>query len=234
MTKKIFEQFNQFIKTIDERILEFINIKDQKLTEHISGIHKGLWKNYKEINGISTGFHGISEYIVFSTFKNFIQNLNNPQKFIPKMINKDLRYFELEKNDKILKISRASKLEHIGLKSKRAPDISIVLKENKLLKPIAIIEVKNYFDKGSAKSAIEILNQVREEINYNNSKYAIFSFSKISVRDKEVRDKLKRFSENNNNSVITNETEFNNEKNIEFNIIDLSDFFTIIENEVKL
>ena len=65
---------------------EFINLVDNELTENITKIHDSLWNNYKDLNGTSAGFHGFSEYIVFSTFKNFIESLNAPKKFKPEKI----------------------------------------------------------------------------------------------------------------------------------------------------
>lgn len=229
MTEKIIQQFIQFIKTVDDEIIEFINLKNNELTKNISGIQWDLWKNYKKINGTSAGFHGISEYIVFSTFKNFIEDLNKPQKFEPK-VNRDLCSFKLEKNNKVLMIYRASSLKHIGFKSNRAPDITIVRKEGDVLKPVAVIEIKNYLDKGSTNSAIEILSQVQERIEDEHTKYALFSFGKISVDDEKIKENLKKFTENKNNFLITNEEQ----KNMEFKVIDLSEFFNIIKDEVIL
>lgn len=246
MTEKIIQQFNQFIKTVDDKILKVINLKDYKLTKHISSIQWELWKNYKEINGTSAGFHGISEYIVFSTFKNFIEHLNKPQKFKSQIINRDLRFFELEKNNKILRIYRASSLKHSSVPSKlnRAPDIAILKKESGAFKPVAIIEIKNYLDKRSINSAIEILSQIQEEFKDDHTKYVLFSFGRISVRDEKTIDSLKKFQENENSFLITNEEGDEevklvflmpkNNKEMEFKVVDLSDFFSIIKEEVIL
>ncbi len=134
MIEKIIYQFDQFLKTIEDEI----NLKDNELTKQISDIHNGLWNNYKGKNGTSAGFYGIDEYIVFSTFKKFIENLNEPQKFKIQSIDgtKDLRFFKLESNNKCLSIYRASSLKHFPPEAKsqlfknnskfRAPDIVIL------------------------------------------------------------------------------------------------------------
>lgn len=244
--KSVIQQFDQFIKTVDEEITKSINLKDNKLTKHISSIQWELWKNYKGINGTSAGFHGISEYIVFSTFKNFVEDLNKPQKFKSKIINRDLCFFELEKNNKFLRVYRASSLKHFPIDSKlnRAPDIAILKKESNAFKPVVIIEIKNYLDKGNINSAIKILSQIQEEFKGDYTKYALFSFGRISVGNEKTIDSLKEFQENKNRFLITNE-EGNEEvkldslmprdnKKVKFKVIDLSEFFSIIKDEVTL
>jgi len=245
MTEKFIQQFDQFIKIINNKIIEFINLQDNKLTKHISSIQWELWKNYKEINGTSAGFHGISEYIVFSTFKNFIENLNKPKKFKSQIINRDLRFFELEKNNKVLRIYRASSLRHCPIRPKlnRAPDVAILKKEGDDFKSVAVIEVKNYLDKVSTRSAIDILSQIQDAFKDDCAKYALFSFGRVSVGDKEIIESLKKFPKNKNNFLITNE-EGNEEvkldflmaknKKTEFEVIDLSKFLSIIKDEVIL
>jgi|WetSurSiteA1Bulk_404760.scaffolds.fasta_scaffold206852_2 hypothetical protein len=39
-------QFNQFIKAIDNRILDYINLNDNELTRHIFSLQEELWNNY--------------------------------------------------------------------------------------------------------------------------------------------------------------------------------------------
>jgi len=248
VAEKIVRQFNQFIEIIDKETMRFINLKDSKLTKHISIIQWELWKNYKKINGTSAGFHGISEYIVFSTFKKFIENLNKPQKFKPKKINRDLCFFELEKTNKIIRVYRASSLKHFPTHSElnRAPDIAILKKERNNFRPIAIIEIKNYLDKGSLSSAIKILSEIQtqEEFKDEHTKYALFSFGKISVRDRKTLDSLKKFQEKKNNFLITNEEGIEeikldflmpkNNKKMEFKVVDLSEFLSIIKNDLTL
>lgn len=230
-SEKYIQQFDQFIKTIDKEIIKSINSKNNKLTKQISGIHRRLWENYKEINGTSAGLYGISEYIVFSTFKIFIEKLNKPQKFISRKINKDLRYFELKKNNKGLIIYRAASLKHfpIHLKLNRAPDIAILKKEGGKFKFVTVIEIKNYLDKGNINSAIDILSQIREAVKDSYTKYVIFSFGRISVKNGETQKRLMGFQENENNFLITNEA--GNEK---FKVIDLSKFLNIIKNKIVL
>lgn len=246
MTEKLIQQFNQFVKIIDKKVIEFINLKDNELTKHISSIQWRLWKNYKEINGISAGFHGISEYIVFSTFKRFIEDLNEPQRFRVQPINRDLRFFELTKNNKVLRIYRAASLKHfpISLKPNRAPDIGILKKEGNNFKLVAVIEIKNYLDKGSTNSAIDILSQIQQAIKDDYTKYAIFSFGRISVKDEETRERLKKFQENKNSFLITNErgneeigldfSILKENKKRQFKVIDLSEFFNVIKDEIVL
>lgn len=254
MGESITEKFNQFIKAVDDKIIEFIN-SNKSLTKHISSIQLELWKNYKEINGTSHGFHGISEYIVFSTFKKFIELQNSQERFEPININRDLRFFELKNNNKVLKIYRASSLKHFPPKARkqlfkggakfRAPDIAILKQlkqEDDKFKLLAIIEIKNYLDKGSANSAIDMLLQIQEGCKDSHTKYALFSFGKISVKDEKRR--LKTFLENNNNFLITNEegneeanSDFlipRNKKSIELKVIDLAEFLTLIKEELTL
>lgn len=250
--EKIITQFEQFTESIDERILEFINSNDNKLTKHISSIHRGLWKNYKKINGTSAGFYGISEYIVFSAFKKFIEKENEPQKFSPKEINNNLCRFELENKNKSksLTIYRSSSLTHLHPKAKeklfkksflnkvkdksdkfRAPDVAVLKQEGDNFKLVAVIETKNYLDKGSTDSGIEILKQIQKTVKNDNTKYALFSFNKISVRHGKTIEGLKRFQENKNNFLITNDKD---NKKEEFEVVDLLDFFKKIKDEIKL
>lgn len=233
MPEKVIQKFNQFIEEVDKKIMEFIGLNNKRLTQNISRIQGNLWRNYKEINGTSAGFYGIDEYIVFSTFKNFIEGLNSPQKFEPKEINKDLRFFELKKNNKVLIISRASSLKHININSERKADISIVRREGNSLTPVAVIEIKNHLDKESAISAINILSQVQNDLKDDHTKYALFSFGRISVHDRGIRENLKSFANGNNNFIITNE-QGNTRNNEGIKVVDLSCFLNIIKNEVKL
>jgi hypothetical protein len=114
-----FNQFNQFTKAIDDRILDYINLNDNELTRHIYGMQEELWNSYRETSGTSAGFHGISEYIVFSACKNYIENLNKPEKFKSLPINDALRSFELEKNDNILSIYHSSSLKHFPKEARK-------------------------------------------------------------------------------------------------------------------
>jgi hypothetical protein len=237
MANEVILQFNEFVKAMDTKIKESIGSKD--LTEHISQIYWDLLNNYKEINGTSAGIHGFSEYIVFSAFKNYIEIQNTPQEF------KYLRQFELEKNDKKLIIYRSSSLSHLpndartqlfsGDSKLRAPDIAILKKENGNYKLIAVIENKNYLDKGSTDSAIEILSQIRSRTKDNHTKYAIFSPNGIFVGGgTETRKKLKDFVDIENNFLIINESVMKGRKKSEFNGIDLSQFFDLIREEIEL
>lgn len=233
MTKKNIEQFNQFIESIDDKITEYITLNDNKLTGHISDIQWKLWENYKQIGGTSAGFHGISEYIVFAAFKKFIEILNKPQKFECKKINKDLRFFEVVKDNKRLRIYHSSSLKHFPVNTKlnRAPDIVILKKEQDNFELITVIEIKNGLDKGSINSAINILSQIRTHFKDDPTKYAIFSFGRISTNDTKTIEKLNRFQEIKNNFLITNEK---SNKECGFKVMDLSNFFEIIKDELML
>lgn len=134
--KYIIQQFNQFIESIDRNIIESINSNDNKLTSNISSIQIDLLNYYKNIAGTAAGFYGISEYIVFSTFKNAIENFNKPLKFEIRPRG-DLCFFELKNHDKILTILHSSSLKHLNESNLfyddfkfRAPDITILKKEN--------------------------------------------------------------------------------------------------------
>jgi hypothetical protein len=235
-------QFNQFIEAIDDRILDYINLNDNELTRHIFGMQVELGNNYREINGTSAGFHGISEYIVFSACKNFIENLNKPKKFNPIKINRDLRFFELEKNDKTLSIYRSASMRHFADEAKgqlfrdntkfRAPDIAILKKEGNIYKLVAVVEIKGYLDKGSADSAIEMLSQIREMSKDQYTKYALFSFSRISVGNEETIEHLKTFKNCESNFLVT--VEKKNEDAADFAVIDLSQFFDSIKEIITL
>lgn len=240
MTEKIIQQSNKFTETVDDEIREeLIKPEDNELTNNISSIHSSLWKNYKVFNGISAGFHGISEYIVFSTFKSFIENLNKPQKFNCQKINEDLRYFEMERNNKFLGIYRASSLGHFPddaktqlfmAKSKlRAPDIAILKKEANNFNLIAIIEIKNYLDRWCTDSGLGMLSQIREAVKNNYTKYALFSFGSIAVRNAKTIEELNKFQNKENNFLITLKR-----RNEEFDVIDLSEFLNIIKDELIL
>jgi len=229
--ERVTYQFNRFIESIDATTEFLIRLNDNRLTDHISIINYELWKLYKEINGTSAGTYGISEYIVFSTFKNYIEKLNKPLKFYPKRINKDLYFFELKKKEKVLNLTRSSKLDHIGLKSTRRPDIALVKEEGGILQIIAIIEIKNYLDKRSANSALNILSEIEKDLNDTKTKYVIFSFNKISVEDKE---ELKMFSEKENCFLITYEKNNNKEIKDRINLVDLSELFDSIKDSLIL
>lgn len=240
IAEKIIQQFNKFIETVDNEIREqLIKPKDNKLTNNISNIHSSLWKNYKVFNGTSAGFHGISEYIVFSTFKNFIENLNKSQKFNFQKINEDLRYFKIERNNKFLGIYRASSLRHFPddaktqlfmTKSKlRAPDIAILKKEGNDFNLIAVIEIKNYLDRWSTDYGLDMLSQIREAVKNNYTKYALFSFGSIAVRNAKTIEQLNEFQNKENNFLITLKR-----GNEEFDVIDLSEFLNIIKDELIL
>lgn len=243
MTKKFIQDFKQFINTIDNLILDFIRLNDNSLTKNISSLQWQLWKYYKVINGNSAGFHGISEYIVFSAFKNFIEENNKPHKFEARKNTKDNCIFKLENKSNSIIISRGSR-KHIGFESKRSPDITILRKEKENIQTVTVIEIKNILDKQNVKSAINILSDIQNELNEQHIKYSIFSFSSLSLRDKETLNILKLFADTKNNFMITNE-EGNEElglrflkpqynKNKDFNIIDLSQFFKLIKDDIKI
>lgn len=230
MTEKIIASLIDFTKSIDKKTREFINLGDNELTENITKIHDSLWNNYKDLNGTSAGFHGFSEYIIFSTFKNFIESLNVPQKFKPEEINRDLRFFELKMRNKLLRIYRSASLKHypIELESKRAPDIAILKKEKDNFNLIAVIEIKNYLDKDSLESGIKILSEIKEASNDRNIKYALFSFSRVHVRNNQALEKLHKYLEKENCYLIIQKLD---EK---FKTIDLFEFFKVISCELTL
>ena len=243
MTKRYIQQFNQFIKSIDNEINETIELKDNKLTEHLSVIHDNLWYHYKDLTGTSAGFYGIDEYIVFSAFKYFIEDLNDRKKFVCEKINPCLYSFKLEYNNKKLTIYRSSSLNHLPLGARnqlfrdglklRAPDIAILKEEDGFYTTIAAIEIKNYLDKVATNSAIGMLSQiqkVKKPLNEDHTKYAIFSFGGIFVKG-ETAANVGAFLTNKNNFLIINNKK--NTKNI-FETIDLSQFFACIQKEMKL
>jgi len=243
MAEGVIQQFDLFIERIDKQIIKFIKDKDNKLTKHISEIQWRLWKRYKEINGTSAGFHGISEYIVFSTFKKFIEELNK-QEFQAQPINRDLRYFELTRNNNILRIYRSASLRRypVHLELNRAPDIAILKEEEDNFNFVAVIEIKNYLDKGSTNSALDILSQVQEAVNDDRTKYAIISFGRVSVRHEETQEKLGEFQNKENNFLITNEGG-NEELGLDFlrprenkweGVVDLSEFLNTMKDKVML
>lgn len=238
MAEKFVRQFNKFIESINDAI----NLKDSnRLIENISKIHEDLWWNYKKINGTSAGFYGIDEYIVFAAFKKFIKSLNNNQEFKDEKINKDLHFFKLEKNNKVLSIYRSSSLRHFPKEAKNqlfknecnhAPDIAILKEQNNNFKLVAVVEIKNYLDKPAMDSAISTLSQIREAVRDDSTRYVLFSFGSISVKNEKTIESLKKFQENENNFFITNEGSKN--KKSELKVRNLSEFFNNIKNEIVL
>ena len=220
----IINQFNQFTKSIDYRIAKFIKSKDKQLTMNIAILHVEFWGKLKEINGTSAGFSGLSEYIVFSVFKKYIEDLNG-KKFESKPIDKnrkktDLHCFGFKKNKKTLEIYRSSNLKHypnpINSKSEEAhqypkqapaPDIGIVKKEGQKTELIAVIEIKNVLDGTGLKSALDMIDRVStigSSLENNQTKYAIFSFGPISADLNKLKDKWAKFKKDGEkNSLIT-------------------------------
>ena len=240
ISDKIVHQFKRFIKDVDDEILSGITEpRNRPLTDCLSNISHRLWMSYKDINGTSAGFYGIDEYIVFSSFKSFIEYHNKPLKFQPRILNKDLRFFELNKRNRSLHIYRSAKLSHLPKDSKaqllkekakyRTPDIVILKTEEGHFKLIAVIEVKNYLDKGNTESGIEILLQVNDTVKDPDTKYALYSFSRIAVRDAKTLEKLIKFQKEKNNYLITKKDGI---KGLE--IIDLSDFFDVLKDDIKI
>ena len=231
------QKFDEFIKSIDNEILKHLTSKDKKLTEHISSIRENLWRYYKKIIGTSAGFYGIDEYIVFSTFKKFIEALNGQEFRHPNLTN-DLNFFELEKNKKVLSIYAASKLENTPLNptSKRAPDIAILKKENGVVTPIAVIEIKNYPEGKQVISAIEMLSQIHANLKDDHTKYVLFSFGKLPVsKGKTKNESMERgidsYLKNVNNLLITDEGE---KSKWTSKVKDLGEFLKSIREEASL
>ena len=238
------QKFNEFSESINDKIIECINLNDNRLTEHLLHIHQKLWNNYKNLTGTSAGFSGIDEHIVFLAFKYFIENLNDPQKFECKKLrsSRDLCSFEMENNNKNLIMYRSSKLSHFpdearnllfkdGIKL-RAPDIAILKKEDDIYTMIAAIEIKNYLDKSATNSAIGMLSQIRDASNGNHTKYALFSFDGIYVGDETAKN-LKDFQNYKNNYLIVTEGRSKKRKNM-FDVTDLSQFFDSIKKDLEL
>lgn len=240
MSEKIVHQFKIFIEAIDGEILVGITEpKNLALTDYLLNISHRLWMSYKDINGISAGFHGVDEYIVFSSFRSFIEYHNKPLKFQPRILNRDLRYFELNKPNRFLHIYRSANLTHLPKDSKahllrekakyRAPDIVILKKTEGHFKVVAIVEVKNYLDKSSAEFGIEILTQSKESIRDPDTKYVLFSFGRITVRDQKTIEKLLKFQKEKNNYLITKKNGVQGLK-----IIDLSEFFDVLKDNITI
>lgn len=231
MSEGYVKQFNNFFDAIDKEILKSIQNNDSELTLKLCEIHQNLWNNYKEENGTSAGFHGISEYIVFSAFKSYIIHLNNGY-FKAIRINKDLKYFKLEKNNKEILIYRSASLTHVSnTYVNRAPDIAIFRKDSgdEEPKPIAIVEIKNYLDKGSAKSALNIIEKVGGPIKNTGTKYAIFSYGGLYLKEGKVLNKFKGFDNGNNFLILNSDKSCKDCK-----ITDLSEFLRVIKNDVKI
>ncbi|RQW78995.1 MAG: hypothetical protein EHM14_10200 [Methanothrix sp.] len=247
MAEKYIQKFNEFNQSINDKIIEFINLNDNGLTENLLHIHQDLWNNYKNLTGTSAGFHGIDEHIVFLAFKYFIENLNYPQKFESKVLTRDLRSFEMEKNNKKLTIYRSSRLSHFpddariqifkdGIKL-RAPDIAILKKDGDIYTMIAAIEIKNFLDKSATNSAIGMLSQIRDASEGNHTKYALFSFDGIYVGNDTLESLKKfRYDENRNNYLIITEgrSEGSKDKKNMLDVVDLSQFFDGIKKDIEL
>ncbi len=254
-TNGIITQFDNFINTIDKEIPNLFDVSDNRLTEHLSNIHYNLLENYKVKSGTSNGYHGISEYIVLSAFKHFIEAQNEGKELKCTEIDghKYSRCFRLDKKDKSIIIYHDLSLKNIpdGAKSQiftdatklRVPDIVILKKENNYYNIVAVIEIKNYLDKGKIISAIEMLNQIK--VSQKNktiqemapTRYALFAFSGISLND-DTCEEVKKFLNDKNNFLMVNKDKINTEKRkykeIEPLVKDLSQFFKHIESEIKL
>ena len=196
VAEKYVQQFDEFDVSLKDKIIEYVNLNDNRLTEYLSRIHQDLWNNYKILTGTSAGFHGIDEHIVFLAVKYFIEKQNDPQKFKIKKVESSnyLCSFEIGNDNKKLLIYRSSRLSHFPAEARkqlfikdiklRAPDIAILKKVGDSYTMVAAIEIKNYLDKSATNSAIGMLTQIRNASNGNNTntKYALFSFDGIYVR----------------------------------------------------
>jgi len=248
VAERYIQQFDEFDVSLKDKIIEYFNRDDQRLTEHLSSIHYDLWNNYRILTGTSAGFHGIDEHIVFLAVKYFVENLNYPRKFesIKLKLSNYLRSFEIGDDNKKLIIYRSLRLSHFPAEARkqlfnegiklRAPDIAILKKDGDTYTMIAAIEIKNYLDKSATNSAIGMLTQIRNASrgNNTNTKYALFSFDGIYVSDK-IANNLKESLDENICIVVTKgKTKGSNEKYIKFGAIDLSQFFNIIKEDLKL
>lgn len=74
-----------------------------------------------------------------------------------------------------------------------------------------------------------MLFQIRREMRDRAAKYALFSFSKVSVKDREILIRLIEFQNNENCFLITR----NNDRQ-DIKSKDLSEFLGFIRNEVIL
>jgi hypothetical protein len=249
VAERYIQQFDEFDVSLEDKIIEYVNLNDNGLTKNLLLIHQNLWNNYKILTGTSAGFHGIDEHIVFLAVKYFVEKLNYPQKFesIKLEPSSDLRSFEIGNDNKKLIIYRSLRLSHFPAEAKRqlfkediklrAPDIAILKKEGNIYTMVAAIEIKNYLDKNATNSAIGMLTQIRNASNGNhtNTKYALFSFDGIYVGD-EIAKNLEEFLNDKNSCIIVTEgktTERIRKYNM-FKVIDLSQFFDIIKKDIEL
>lgn len=239
MEHKIVRAFNEFIKTTDDEISTLVTSGSTRLTSDILDIHSPLWYNYKAIGGTSAGFYGIDEYILFSAFKCFAESLNAPQKFECRILNRDRRSFELKRDAKSLEIYHAASLKLLPVEAQKslfinkkkypAPDLAILKKEGEIFRLVAVIEMKNFLDKGGLEGGLKMLSEIREITIDDNTKYALFSFGPVSVHNDEILNKLKNYQNQKNNYLITNE-----KKNSNIRAIDLSEFFEIIKIDLSI
>ncbi len=242
MPEEIHQQLYVLFETIDTEIKnELSEIGQSTLTLSLSKIHSKLWESYKEVFGISTGFYGIDEYLIFSCIKCFIEKLNPPSKFQCKGLadSIDIRFFELEKENRSILLYHSSNLRHFPNKAKhqlffskkkfRAPDISILKRVNNEFELVAIVEIKNFLDKSSTENAIKLLTEIREDARCEGTKYVLFSFGKISVKDKKVLEDLRSYVALKNNYLIAMKR-----TNEEFKIVDLAELLFDIKGSVSL
>jgi hypothetical protein len=249
VAEKYIQQFDEFDVSLKDKIIKYVNLNDERLTEHLSRIHYDLWNNYRILTGTSAGFHGIDEHIVFLAIKCFIEKQNDLQKFKIKKVESRtyLCSVEIGNNNKKLLIYRSSRLSHFPAEAReqlfikdiklRAPDIAILKKDGDTYTMIAAIEIKNYLDKSATNSAIGMLTQIRNasQGNNTNTKYALFSFDGIYVGDKIAKN-LEEFLNDENSCIIVTKgnTRKSNEKYNMFKVVDLSQFFDMIKKDIEL
>ena len=217
MSDKVIKAFNYFLKEIDSEVQAALRNERNNLTQELARIQWSLWKQYKNYNGTSAGFYGISEYIVFSSVRQFIEHLNQPKVFVRNKLSTDLFSFCIGNKNRSIEIFRSASTKYLITNSPfhRVPDIMIAEKIDGKYYLIAIIEIKNVLDKPSVLAGLKMITQIQNEFKYEDIKYALFSFLILLLKEENALKRLTNFSNRKNCFLITN-TKGNKELNLTF------------------
>ena len=217
MSNKVTKAFIYFLKEIDSEVQAALRNERNNLTQELARIQWSLWKQYKNFNGTSAGFYGISEYIVFSSVRLFIEQLNHPKIFARNKLSTDLFSFYIVNKNRSIEIFRSASTKYLMTNSSfnRVPDIMIAERKDGKYSLIAIIEIKNVLDKPSVIAGLKMITQIQNEFKYGDIKYALFSFLSLSLKEENTLKQLTNFSNRKNCFLITN-TKGNKELNLTF------------------
>ena len=171
---------NKFLKDLDGFLYDNI---DNLTCSDVHDIYSDFFRDLKDFKGNSSGFTGLSEYIIF----HFILHLLG-SSFVK--VKKTNELYEFVSKDGIYQIGQNTPLK---TSSKRYyPDI-IVYKKNL---PILIVEIKIYLTNGIT-TLMEDLNKLKEmNTEYPNSKGLFICYWKLSEKNKTYKRLLEEVDSN--------------------------------------